>query len=68
MRRKVPNVCRTKSQVTQTNITSDKLGDVKKFYGWTEHQLEQNVRKIVGEDAPRSEIQKLYEVAYGKKQ
>ncbi len=67
MRRKVPNVCRERSRITRTNLTSDKLSDVKQFYGWTEHQLEQNVRAHTGE-LPQREQRTIYEQAYGKKQ
>lgn len=64
---KVPNVMRTNQQVTNTMIKSDKMGDVKKFYGWTERHLEQQVRNTVGSQADRSEILKTYKEAYGRK-
>jgi hypothetical protein len=50
------------------NIKNDKMSDVKKFYGWSERQLEQNVRGVTGSDTPRQELQRLYKDAYGKKE
>lgn len=66
MRRKLISNFRTKSQLTSTNLSSDRLADVKKFYGWTERQLEQNVRATV-DGGSRADIAKVYEQAYGKK-
>jgi len=42
------------------------MSDVKKFYGWTERQLEQNVRAHV-DGGSRADIAKVYAEAYGKK-
>jgi hypothetical protein len=67
MRRKVPNVMRSKSKLTNINLTSDKLGDVKKFYGWTERQLEANVRAHTNDMGGQKEQTAAYKTIYGKK-
>ena len=68
MRRRVRNNFRTKSRLNMSNIRSDKMSDIKSFYGWTEHQLEQNVRAITNEMGGAKEQTKVYDVAYGKKE
>lgn len=67
MQRKVPNVMREKSKLTLTNLTSDKMSDVKKFYGWTEHQLERNVRLHTHEMGDGLKQREAYNQIYGKK-
>ena len=66
MRRKVISNFRNTSKLSSTNLSSDRMADIKKFYGWTERQLEQNVRAHV-DGGSREDIAKVYEQAYGKK-
>lgn len=66
-RRKVPNVMRSGSKISRYNIANDNMADMKKHYGWSERQLEANVRGAIGSQAPRSEIQAGYDEAYKRK-
>ena len=66
MRTRVIRQSSTKSKLSSTNLSSDRMSDVKKFYGWTERQLEQNVRAHV-DGGSRADIAKVYAEAYGKK-
>lgn len=66
--RKVPNVCREKSKLNWDNLKNDKPSELKKFYGWSEHQLEQNVRLKTNDMGGQSEQNKAYKEIYGKKE
>lgn len=59
---------RTRPQINMGNIRNDKMSDIKKFYGWSERQLEQQVRTVAGDQNSRAEIKKVYTEAYGKKE
>ena len=65
-RRRVPSVMRSspsRGRVSDYNIRNDGMKDMKKFYGWSEQQLEQAVRGDAA-SAPRKEIEARYEQAY----
>ena len=66
MRRRVPNLSRSRAKVSEYNIKNDSMKSIKKFYGWGERQLEQGVRAGL-EKAPQSEIKERYNEAYNKK-
>lgn len=66
--RKVPNVCPVKSKLNWGNLKNDKPSELKKFYGWTEHQLEQNVRMKTNDMGGQVEQTKAYQEIYAKKE
>ena len=68
MRRKVPNVCKNKPTLNWGNLKNDKASDLKKFYGWSEHQLEQNIRVHTNDMGGQKEQNVAYKEIYGKKE
>ena len=67
-RRKVPNVMGSSSsrgRVSDYNVRNDSMKDMKKFYGWSEQKLEQEVRGDASQ-ASRQDIEKRYEQAYSQ--
>jgi hypothetical protein len=68
MRRKVPSLCKPKQSLNWNNIKNDKPSDIKKFYGFTEHQLEQNVRQLTNDMGGQREQLGVYKTMYGKKE
>ena len=66
MRRNVPNAMRFKSKISQTNLTSDKLADIKEYYGWSERELHQHVNAHL-EGASREEKKYALTQYYSKK-
>jgi len=43
------------------------MKDIKKFYGWSERQLEQNVRQVAGSQNSKEAIDAVYNEAYKRK-
>ena len=66
MRRRVISPLRSRSKLTHYNLSNDKMSDIKKFYGWSERQLEQNVRERIDSNN-RQIIENEYHKVYGKK-
>ena len=67
-RRKVPTVIRSsasRGRVSDYNVRNDSMKDMKKFYGWSEQKLEQEVRGDASQ-ASRQDIEKRYEQAYSQ--
>lgn len=67
-KRRVPNVMRSRPKLNMTNIRSDKMSDIKQYYGWSERQLESAVREVAGTQTSRQNIEQVYKDAYGRKE
>lgn len=67
-RTKVPSFIVKRSKLSSLNLSSDKMSDVKKFYGWSEKQLEQQVRLHTNEAGDGLKQREYYEQIYAKKE
>ncbi len=43
------------------------MADIKKHYGWSERQLEANVRGVIGDQNSKEVISEVYNEAYKRK-
>ena len=67
MEHKVRRVIAEKPIINAGNLKNDKAGDLMKFYGLSERQMQQQVRMHIG-DASEREQKKEYHKIYGKKE